>query len=189
MDQNILMPEPCPLLPVPERAITAQDSKALGKERGEPFYSLCLEYAQTKWLADLPAQALLQLNRAMSADLKGNEDILSRYPVPYRAIVWMLEARPDKRGIFFGNPRRHWQHYATRMGGPRSEVRKWRAWACWALSVRILPEEEFPADVEQIEEEGLVLPEEAEIRAQLTQLGWEGEADLWSQTMSETEFG
>ena len=99
----------------------------------------------------------------------------------------MLEARPDLRGIFFGNPRRHWQHYATRMSGPRSEIRRWRAWACWALSVRILPEVEFPADEKQIREEELVLPEEAEIQAQLAQLGWGGEAELWAQIVAEIE--
>ena len=139
--------EPCPLLPVPEQPITARDSKALGSDRGVQFYRLCLEYAQTKWQADLPAQALLQLNRAMSADLSGEEDVLSEYPVPYQAVAWMLRARPDRRGVFFGNPRRHWQHYATRMSGPRSEVRMWRAWACWFLAKKIRPD--LPDDPNQ----------------------------------------
>ncbi len=170
---------PCPLLPAIERPVTAADSRALGDERGEPFYRLCLAYAQTKWVAGLPAQALLQLNRAMSADLDGSEPALAEYPIPYRQVAWILRERPDRRGQFLANPRRHWQHYATRMSGPRPELRTWRAWACHAIGSRILPVEDFPDDAEQITAEGVAIPGEGEISGRLAELGLPGEVDVW----------
>lgn len=175
--------DPCPLLPGLNRPVDAADSRALGQERGEPFYKLCLEYAQTKWIAGLPAQALLQLNRAMSADLRGEEEFLTAYPMPYAPVAWMLKARPDRKGQFLANPRRHWQHYATRMSGPRAELRSWRAWACYAIASRILPHPEFPHDIEQVESEALVMPGEQKIAGMLTGLGLSGEAELWRQAL------
>ena len=171
---------PCPLLPEIDRTITAADSRAMGKERGEAFYEFCHRYAQSKWMSGLPAQALLQLNKAMSADLRGDEAVLEERPIPYAVMAWILEQRPDRRGQFLANPRRHWQHYATRMSGPRAELRTWRAWACHAIAVRILAAEEFPDDEEQIANEGVAVPDLEEIRGQLVRLGLPGEAELWS---------
>ena len=170
---------PCPLLPGIERILTAADSRALGKERGGPFYEFCLNYAQSKWVSGLPAQALLQLNRAMSADLDGSEPILTKYPIPYRQVAWILRQRPDRQGQFLANPRRHWQHYASRMSGARAELRTWRAWACFAIASRILPQDEYPRDERQIETEGLAIPGEREIEERLADLGLDGEAGLW----------
>ena len=130
-------------------------------------------------MAGLPAQALLQLNRAMSADLDGSEAILSAYPIPYSQVAWVLAERPDRRGQFLANPRRHWQHYATRMSGPRGELRSWRSWACHAIATRILPGAEFPNDEEQIAAEGIVIPGEGEIGGHLRELGLPGEAAMW----------
>ncbi len=180
---EILTNSPCPLLPAITRPVCAADSRALGRERGEAFYRLCLEYAQTKWMAGLPAQSLLQLNRAMSARLRGDEPSLEEYPIPYGAVAWMLTARPDRKGQFLANPRRHWQHYATRMSGPRSELRSWRAWACYAIASRILPHPDFPHDVEQVAKESLIMPQEQEIAAMLADLGLSGEARLWLQIL------
>ncbi len=165
------------------RAVSAADSRALGKERGEAFYRLCLEYAQTKWMAGLPAQALLQLNRAMSADLQGDERCLADFPMPYLPVAWILKERPDRKGQFLGNPRRHWQHYATRMSGPRAELRCWRAWACYAIASRILPHSGFPHDVEQVEAEALAMPGEQEIVGMLGDIGLSGEAELWRESL------
>ena len=74
--------EPCPFLPKIVKKITAADSRALGDSKGLDFYKLCLEYSQSKWMEGLPAQALLQLNRAMSADLNGDEEFLDQFPIP-----------------------------------------------------------------------------------------------------------
>ena len=174
-----LQNEPCPLLPGICNPVTAADSRALGEERGEAFYRLCLEYAQTKWIAGLPAQSLLQLNRAMSADLRGDEESLAAYPMPYAQVAWILKARPDRKGQFLANPRRHWQHYAMRMSGPRSEIRTWRAWACYAIASRFLPHTEFPHDIEQVESEELVIPGEDTIDRMLGELGFRGEPEEW----------
>jgi len=173
----------CPFLPIPAEPVSAKDSKALGDHRGERFYRLCLDYAQTKWLSGFPAQALLQLNRAMSADLAGDEACLSVHPLPYPAVAWMLQSRPDRAGFFFGNPRRHWQHYASRMSGERAQIRSWRAWACWVFAVRILPVDEFPPDTNQIEDEALHLPTPAEIEDGLDRFGLPGESGDWRRVL------
>ena len=115
------------------------------------------------------------MNRAYGAALQGDEPVLTRWPVPYAATAWLMEHRREDQ--FIGNPRRHFQHLATRMVEPRKEVRTWRAWACWRLARLIFPE--CPADERQIAEEGVVEPDEREISAQLSRLGWPGEADTW----------
>ena len=180
---DLLINSPCPLLPEISRPVCAADSRALGRERGEAFYKLCLEYAQSKWMAGLPAQSLLQLNRAMSAELLGDEQLLQEQPIPYGAVAWILKERPDCKGQFLANPRRHWQHYATRMSGPRAQLRTWRAWACYAIASRILPHSDFPHDVEQVENELLVMPKEQEIAIKLDELGLVGEAQLWLHSL------
>ncbi len=115
----------------------------------------------------------------MSAELLGDEQLLKEQPIPYGAVAWILKERPDCKGQFLANPRRHWQHYATRMSGPRAQLRTWRAWACYAIASRILPHSDFPHDVEQVENELLVMPNEQEIAIKLDALGLFGEAQLW----------
>jgi GNAT superfamily N-acetyltransferase len=149
---------PCPHLPSIARAYSAADITALGAERGIRFYEMCLKYAQSLWIEGFPAKSLLLLNRALSVPLDEVEP-------PYRAIAWMLQNRPADR--FIGNPRRHWQHYATRMNEPHKHLRTWRAWACWRLACAVLPEAEYPADAEQIREEGVVEPSMVEIASHL----------------------
>jgi len=184
-DQNNDLVSPCPWLPVPERPIRAADSRALGAERGAQFYRLCLEYAQSKWMVKLPAQGILQLNKAFAADIDGSESELQNWPLPYQAMAWILEQRPDREeGVFLGNPRRHWQHYATRMSGPRSEIRTWRSWACWWLCEGRLPADEFPVDQLQIDEDGIVLPEIDQVAEALDQFGIRGEVGLWREQVS-----
>jgi len=168
-------PPPCPCLPVPEHVLSSACLEKHGPGRGPDFYLTTLHYAQSLWLQGLPARALLLLNRAFGCDLTGTEPVLTQWPLPYRAVVWIMQHhRPDQ---FLGNPRRHWQHLATRMSGPRGESRTWRAWACWHLACLALPD--LPADEEQIAHEGVREPEEAEIATHLTRLGLPGEAALW----------
>ena len=165
---------------MPSRTVRAADARRLDpNERGEAFYEFRLGYAQSKLHQDLPAQAILQLNRAFSADLCGRSDVVTRWQLPYAAVAWILDARPDRDGLFLGNPRRHWQHYATRMSGPRAELRCWRSWACWWLCHKRLPEEEFPVDRAQIAREGIRLPDRDEVGRGLACLGLPGEVCLW----------
>lgn len=171
---------PCPFLPDPGEPKTAAAMRELGPERGAGFYEAALAVASSLWLQGLPAQAILQLNRAFGADLSGDAPILVRFPLPYRALAWILENRVE--GQFIGNPRRHFQHLATRMVEPRRELRSWRAWACWGLACLTNPEDS--ADENQIAEEGVIEPSSAEIRQQLLTLGIAGEADLWDEVKS-----
>lgn len=177
-----MTPLPCPHLPPLARPLTAASIKNAGADRGPAFYFLALECAQALWLAGLPAQAVLLINRAFGADVDENDPVLARWPLPYAAAVWIMQHRSE--GQFLGNPRRHYQHLATRMTPPRRELRSWRAWACWALARRLFPD--LPADEKQIREEGVTEPSEAAVAEALQRLGVRGEADLWMAALDQT---
>ncbi len=178
---------PHPHLPDIDRVHTAADVNRFGREdRGPDFYLACLHYAQSLWQSGLPAQSILQCNRALSCLLAEDEPVLRAWPPPYLAIVWILQQRPA--GQFIGNPRRHWQHLATRMSGQHKGLRVWRAWACWSLAKSVLPETEFPADWQQIRTEGVVEPEFNEIVGQLKKLAPAGEVDVWLNALQATGF-
>ena len=63
----------------------------------------------------------------MSADLTGTESTLAEWPMPYAAMVYIMQNAP--KDVFLGNPRVHFQHYSDRLGPPRQQQRKWRGWA------------------------------------------------------------
>ena len=168
---------PCPFLPSVDRVHRAVEMKALGKNRGAEFYQLALTCAQSLWLQGLPAQSILLLNRAFSADLRDEEEVLQDWPLPYAAMHWVMSHRNEEQ--FIGNPRRHFQHLATRMVEPRKVQRSWRAWACWAYACQIFPE--YPADEKQIAEEGIIEPAQAEIAKGLRENGLPGEDLLWER--------
>lgn len=168
--------EPCPFLPAVEEVIPASSMKAFGKQdRGPEFYLQALRCAQSLWLQGFPAQSLLQVNRAFGADLHGDEEVLDSWPLPYRAAAWVMRHRLEEQ--FIGNPRRHYQHLATRMVEPRKVQRTWRAWACWYLACGIFPD--YPADEKQIAEEGVREPSRDEIAAGLVEFGIPGEVAAW----------
>ena len=166
---------PCPFLPVPDRAYTHEDIHALGKDRSERFYHTALHYAQTLWLTGFPAKSLLLINRALSCYLPGVS--LLAQEKPYHAKAWILVNRPEDR--FIGNPRRHYQHLATRMVPPHKELRTWRAWGCWYLAKQVLPEREFPSDSEQVRTELVVKPRRQEIADQLAALSPSDDLEAW----------
>lgn len=174
--------EKCPFLPAQEEPLNAAwmtGPEGPGAERGEFFYRRALHYAQSLWLQGFPARSILLLNRALGAELRGDEPVLREWPLPYFAIGWLL--RNHREDQFIGNPRRHWQHLATRMSGPRSELRTWRAWACWRMACVALPE--CPADERQLAEEGVREPGEEEIASHLDRLGLPGEVGLWREVL------
>ena len=142
-----------------------------------------LEYGQSLWMEGKPAQGILQLNKAWSAELAGDEPVLGKWPLPYRALLWMLRHAPEE--CFIGNPVRHFQHLATRVNGENLIRRSWRAWACFHLSSEVLDQVEFPLDEEQIEKENLIIPELAEVLEQLSQHGIPGESTLVAELMDE----
>jgi len=169
------MPAACPYLPLPSRTLTAASIRAVGDSRGPDFYVLALECAQALWLARLPAQSLLLINRAFSAALAPGDSVLLQWPLPYAAAAWVMRHREPND--FIGNPRRHYQHLATRMVDPRRDLRSWRAWACWAMARSIFPD--LPPDHKQLTEEGIVEPETDTIRSHLHRFGLPGEPDVW----------
>ena len=147
-------------------------------DRGADFYKTCLEYGQILWRQRLPARAILCLDRAWGADLSGREDILKEWPLPYDALVYILREAPSD--VFLGNPRVHFQHYADRLGEPRIEQRKWRSWACWALSCKARPD--LPGDPKHEVEE----PSLEKIAEMLYTHGHAGETALWASALERT---
>ena len=88
---------------------------------------------------------------------------------------WLIRHTPD--GVFLGNPRVHFQHYADRMNEPRREQRKWRAWACWAIARAVCPD--LPNDPKH----AVVEPTLDQIEAALRAHGHAGEAELWRREL------
>jgi hypothetical protein len=144
-------------------------------EKGGEFYFAALSYAQSLWLHGRPAQAILQLNKAWTADLKGDEIQLLSFPPPYRALVWLVNQA--KRGDigFMGNPVRHFQHLASRINGPHRETRSWRAWACFWLVSAELEGLGYDRDGAQLAKEGLWIPGWERVRNEIRKRGWKGE--------------
>lgn len=175
---------PCPWLPLDRTVVDASCLAPFGKsDRGAEFYLAALTYAQSLWLEHRPAQSLLLLNRALGADVAADHEILQIYPLPYRAVAWVLQNRLSHQ--FIGNPRRHYQHLATRMVEPRKKLRAWRAWACWLLACLIYPE--CPPDDEQLLNEQIAEPDEEAIAHALRQVGHSGESGTWSDLLKEVK--
>lgn len=159
--------------------------------RGGAFYETALAYAQFLWMRGCAARAVLCLDRAFGADLRGGEGVLRVWPLPYAALGWILRVARDvnaRRGagggrIFMGNPRVHFQHYAGRMNEPRREQRRWRAWACWAIARGVLPE--LAGDSRHVVAE----PSAACICGRLELLGIAGEAGLWAGALAAAKRG
>ena len=168
---------PCPHLPPPRPGLDWRTLNAFGAgDRGERFYGACLEYGQALWQRRHAERAILCLDRAMGTDLKGDEPVLSAWPMPYAAMAWLMSHTP--RDVFIGNPRVHFQHYAGRMNDPRREQRRWRAWASWAIARKVMPG--LPGDPRHVVDE----PSLDEISARLKRHGIPGEAGLWHEALS-----
>ena len=167
---------PCPHLPAPRAGLDWRALHAFrDADRGAEFYLACLEYGHALWRRDFAARALLCLDRALGADLRGDEPELRAQPLPYAAMAWVIAHTP--REVFIGNPRVHFQHYADRMNEPRREQRRWRAWACWALARAVRPD--LPGDPKH----RVVEPTFDAIAAALFAHGHAGERELWEATM------
>lgn len=168
--QHIEDREPCPFLPQAQQALGPSYSRSARASTDQgAYYLAALTCAQSLWLQGKPAQALLQLNHALSVPLQAEEPTLSQWPLPYQAILWILTRRHEDG--FMGNPVRHYQHLATRMSGPNKHVRTWRAWACFHLAQRILPADDFPTDALQVERENLLIPDWEEVMDKLNHAG------------------
>ncbi|MBL9198855.1 MAG: hypothetical protein JNL39_00050 [Opitutaceae bacterium] len=163
---------PCPHLPAPRAGLDWRVLHAFREaDRGGAFYLACLEYGHALWQRGFAARTLLCLDRALGADLAGGEPELRAHPLPYAAMAWLIAHTPP--GVFLGNPRVHFQHYADRMNEPRREQRRWRAWACWALARAVRPD--LPGDPKH----RVVEPTHDEIATALRAHGLPSEVELW----------
>ena len=167
---------PCPHLPEPRAGLDWRALHAFRHgTRGPEFYFACLEYGHELWRKKFAARALLCLDRALGAELRGDEPVLRAYPLPYAAMAWLIGQTPGD--VFLGNPRVHFQHYAARMNEPRREQRRWRAWACWALARAVRPE------LSRDPKHHVIEPTVAEIAAALRLHGHANEVDLWERAL------
>ena len=171
-----MTPSACPLLPDAARRLSWRDLEALKSENGPKLYRCCLEYGQQLWLENLPARALLAVDRALYCDVPSGDPILSEHPLPYEVIRWMIAQ--DTGETFTGNARVHYQHLADRVRGERAEIKSWRAWAGWALARAARPE--LPNDPKH----AVVEPTLAQIEAGLRQWGVTHEAETWLKALN-----
>ncbi|MFK5922253.1 MAG: hypothetical protein QM496_08745 [Verrucomicrobiota bacterium] len=178
--------ESCPYLPMVDEPLSAAVMREVKDDvYGERFYLQALKCGQSLWRQGLPAQALLMFNRALGADLQAGVAVFEQWPLPYAAVGWVMRHREQDQ--FIGNPRRHFQHLATRMVEPRKARRTARAWACWYMACRVFPD--YPADDKQISEEGVVEPGWEEIGEMLEREGIAGELKIWQQALSGLDEG
>jgi len=166
----------CPHLPAPPAHMDANALSAHGPVRDGTFYLTALTYGHYLWQRGLASRAVLKLDRALCADLRGDEPVLLKWPLPYAAMAWFLRHAPDR--AFVGNPRVHFQHLADRMNEPRREQRRWRMWACWSLCRVVLPD--LPGDPDHFVEE----PAIERIACELRMHGIRGETETWEAVMN-----
>ena len=163
----------CPLLPPATSTLSWRDLESAPDP--SELYRRCLRYAQQLWQANLPARALLAVDRALYCELRAGDPALDEHPLPYAVIRWMVAA--DCGETFTGNARVHYQHLADRVRGPRAEIKRWRAWAGWALARVARPE--LPGDPRHVVRE----PDFSEIEAGLRAAGLPGEAATWAKAL------
>lgn len=173
----MLLAEPCPYLPSAPAEMDASALSAHGKDRSGPFYLTALTYAQYLWQRGIVARAILKIDRALGANLCGDEPVLREWPMPYSAMAWVLRHAP--LDVFMGNPRVHFQHLADRMNEPRREQRSGRIWACWAISRIVLPD--LPDDPKHEVAE----PSLEKIAEKLQAHGIPGEVEIWRTALAE----
>lgn len=179
------MNPPCPCLPEVTEIHDFNITRRHGGAKGAQFYQDTLSYAQALWISGKPAQALLQLDKAWMADPADDWRVLVSLPPPYQALVWILKEASNNDCGYLGNPVRHFQHLASRMSGPRREIRSARAWLGFHLAAAVLPGAGFPPDGRQLVRDGLWIPAWGHSLHNVRQLGWPGEAELAGRAMLE----
>ena len=180
--RHLVNRRPCPELPPVAEVLTASVTAVFGRNYNHDFYHASLRYAQSLWLEGKAAQALLQLNKAFMADLRGGEQILAAWPLPYAAKRWVMSHCPGSD--FLGNPVRHYQHLARRVCGMGAGLRRWRAWGCFHLAVKVLDHHDYPRDERQIENEEISIPSAAEVFDHLERTGLPDEAGLLHEVLA-----
>lgn len=168
--------ETCPHLPIPNESMSYRCLTELREGDAETLYVEALRYGHYLWLGGHSGRAILSLTRGLYADIKEGSNVLAEWPLPYRALSWIVANHLGDD--FPGNPRVSFQHQATRLRGERMELRRARAWAVWALIRAAKPS--LPADLTQ----DFVEPSLDEIEQGLVEYGHSGECELWRAALS-----
>lgn len=137
------------------------------------FYFKALQYGHYLWQTGYAGRAILAVTRALYAEIKEEDLILANWPLPYAALRWIVATHDSDD--FPGNPRISFQHQASRLRGPRQELRRARAWAIWAIIRKARPS--LPGDPA----DPVVEPTEQEIQARLDEFGHPNETELWAR--------
>lgn len=166
----------CPHLPSPDLEMTHRCLTELDATT-EPavFYTNALQYGHTLWHKGHAGRAILAITRALYADVKENDPVLTKWPLPYAALAWIIDEHQSDD--FPGNPRISFQHQATRLRGERQDLRRTRAWAVWSIICKVRPS--LPAD----ETQDFTAPTIEKIEALLKKHGHPNEAELWMETL------
>ena len=137
----------------------------------EVFYLAALSYGHYLWLKGYSGRAILAITRALYANLPAEAEVLREWPLPYRALHWIVGNHPSQD--FPGNPRISFQHQATRIRGDRMALRRTRAWAVWKLICSAKPE--LPSDTTQ----GIKQLTCDEIEKRIVKHGYPNEVQIW----------
>lgn len=163
----------CPFLPITDEVCDYRILQQHGPRRDADFYFSALQYAQQLWCDGHAGRALLAATRALYADLAEGDEVLKKWPLPYAALAWMMKQHDSDD--FPGNPRLSYQHQATRLRGPRAELRSARAWAVWALACQARPRLSGDPDCPELTHE--------EITAVLQKWGHGNEVQVWENAL------
>jgi len=153
------------------RCLTEIDARACP----ELFYRTALQYGHYLWQQGHAGRSILAITRALYSDLSEDAATLEQWPLPYRALQWIINEHDSDH--FPGNPRISFQHQATRLRGERQELRRARAWAVWAVIRTSKPS--LTSDTCQLFTE----PTLDEIETGLKQHGHNDEAALWKSVI------
>lgn len=161
---------PCPFLPEIDSVWRASKLREIREsENLAEQYLATLQYSQSLLHEGKPAQAILQINKALSFQLNLIGDIATQWNFGYPALCWILGTFHGREGDhFLGNPVRHFQHLATRLNGSNAQLRSLRAWACFHLAEKWCPE--LPRDEVQIRKENFEINSWEEILRSLSDL-------------------
>ena len=168
----------CPYLPFPKKEMSYRNIREMRGGNIEAFYLTALSYGHYLWLKGYSGRAILAITRALYANLPAEAEVLREWPLPYRALHWIVANHPSQD--YPGNPRISFQHQATRLRGDRVALRRARAWAVWKLICSAKPE--LPADTTQ----GIKQPTLGEIEQRIVEHGHLNEVQIWQSAFLAT---
>ena len=161
----------CPYLPFPQNKMSYRNLRELRSGNIEAFYITALSYGHYLWLKGYSGRAILAITRALYANLPAAAEVFSEWPLPYRAMHWIVANHPNQD--FPGNPRISFEHQATRLRGDRVALRRTRAWAVWKLICFAKPE--LPTDTSH----GIKQLTCGEIEKRILKHGHPNEVQIW----------